>query len=226
MSETLPNPHRAATGAVVTAVAAAIATSSSTTTTIIAAQPETNLLELRQVLLTQTITYASTTFTTVVTLGRGDPTSETVAAPTLTTIAPTPVVVVTPSTDGGLTSLQLGIILGCVLGAALLIAVVLCCLLTARRRAAQQSSGSSDSSGYYDYGTGSSSMSEVSSFEGRHPRRGPGGGGGGGIRQYWRSWRSVPPPVVPVYSARDPGPRYTANVRVPRGTYVRGFGRM
>lgn len=157
--------------------------------TRIAAQPP--LLVERQdwIMVTQTITKPDATLTTIVTLGPGSPTPDAPAPP-----------VRGATTSDGLTSGQLGIILGCTIGGVALLLLICCCLGKRHQRQTRPNSGSSRTSltdSYITYVRPSSRPA------------------------VWPQWRSIPPPVVPSYRARDPGQRWTANARAST-TYVRG----
>jgi hypothetical protein len=153
----------------------------------------------RQVVITQTITYPDSTLTAVVTLGNGGSQTNTAAAPpvsdspTSTGSAPE-----SSSASGGLSQQQIGIIVGCCVGAAILIVIIWCCVAASRRKKDSDSLTS-----YYSYYT-SSYFSDITM-----PRD-----------TRWPAWRSVTPPVVPMYRARPPIPQWTANARAST-TYVR-----
>ncbi|ETS82066.1 hypothetical protein PFICI_07068 [Pestalotiopsis fici W106-1] len=113
-----PVPRRAAT-------AAAVAT----------AQP---YLAERQVLITQTITSGDSVYTTIVTLGHGDGSTATEApgeaSQPQATAAPPSENSSSPASSGGLTQQQIGIIVGCCVGVAVLLFLAWFCLDLARRR--------------------------------------------------------------------------------------------
>lgn len=147
--------------------------------TPVAAQPTP--AQRRQVTLTQTITNGGSVRTAVVTLDRGGPPTDAPAPPSRG-----------DSTSSGLTQEQLGIILGCTLGALTLLIIVWFCVSIGRRR---RPPSDYDSDSYMSH-TGSS----VSSI---NPPR----------RTGWPQWRSIPPPVVPTYRARPRSPGWRASRR-------------
>ncbi|KAK7946356.1 uncharacterized protein PG986_010677 [Apiospora aurea] len=168
---------------------------------IVAAQPPDHIKRQDLVVLTQTIVTPDSTRTAVITLGNGGHPD---AGPAATSAPNDP-----PSssgggskdsTAGGLSPGQIGIILGCCLGAVVVFIVLWYCLSNARRRReAEMSETPSYDSLDYTYGSGTT------------------GGGGGGPGQpdvsYWPTWRSIPPPVVPTYTARDPGRQWRPSAR-------------
>ncbi|KAI8631653.1 hypothetical protein F5Y19DRAFT_463347 [Xylariaceae sp. FL1651] len=146
----------------------------------------------RQITLTQTITYADYTTTAVVTLGRGGPPTAAAAAPTAGALP------ATPDASSGLSSSQIGIIVGSVLGAVVVALLIwLCCVI--RRRMIEQ-----DGDGESEYTVTSSEMREGQTF--RRPFIWP------------RFPQSIPPPPEPTYWARPPGMAYTANGAAHRAT--------
>lgn len=154
------------------------------------AQPQ---LDERQVVITQTLTYPSSTVTAFVTLGNsGTPTT---SAPPVSGDGS----ISDSSSSGGLSQAQVGIIVGCLVGGVVLIIVAWCCVAKCR----QNRAGSDSDSTSYDSYT-SSYITEI--YEPRSTA--------------WPAWRSIPPPVVPIYRARPPGPAWTANARAST-TYVR-----
>ncbi|KAI1849060.1 hypothetical protein JX265_011277 [Neoarthrinium moseri] len=165
------------------------------TVVAVTAQPE---LVQRQMVITQTITYPASTLTTVVTLGRG---GESTAVLGATTAPAAPVSASTSSQ--GLTPEQIGIIVGCCVGAAVFVVLLWCCCTAVRRR---PGSDTSDGDSYYSH-------DEVRVPVMPEPPR----------RMRWPEWRTRPPPVVPTYRALPIGPRYTANRASARAstTYVR-----
>ncbi|KAI1272480.1 hypothetical protein F5Y07DRAFT_391939 [Xylaria sp. FL0933] len=140
----------------------------------------------RQV-ITQTITNDDYTSTAIVTLGPGDPSSVPLA----------------PSSDppgsSGLSSTDIGIIIGSIAGAiALGLVIWLCCY--ARRRMEED---------YYEY----ENDSQMATYDIMRPPQ----------RTYWpRFPASIPPPDVPTYVAVPPRRTYTANGagRRPTVSYV------
>jgi len=140
----------------------------------------------RQV-ITQIITYPDYTTTAIVTLGPGDPTS-----------VPRPSTPTGGSQDSnGLTSRDIGIIIGSILGAVLL-GLLLWVFCIIRRRML-----------VYEYERGDDIIFPYEVTEIRLPQR-----------AYWPPFpKSIPPPAVPTYVA-TPRPRmYTAN-NVNRSSYV------
>ncbi|ORY60665.1 uncharacterized protein BCR38DRAFT_44210 [Pseudomassariella vexata] len=157
----------------------------------VTAQPD---VARRQVIITQTITYAQSTLTTVVTLGNGDNDDTATDTPRPSTGA--------GSSSGGLTQQQIGIILGCCLGVLVLILVIWFCCAFGRHRAYATSSTSSSHDSFM-----SSYISDVDGPPLPRPTR-------------WPQWQSIPPPVVPDYRARPLNPRWMANQRAST-THVR-----
>jgi hypothetical protein len=139
--------------------------------------PASGALAPRTVTLTQTITNAGVVTTATVTLGRGSPPTESPPPPSR------------GSTDSdGLGPVQIGIIVGCCLGAFLLIGLVALFIMIRRRRDSREY--------YYDYdGYYGDGMSEFSSSN---------------PENYWPPFpQSIPPPTVPEYTATVPAQRWT-----------------
>ncbi|KAI1345490.1 hypothetical protein F5Y01DRAFT_320703 [Xylaria sp. FL0043] len=159
---------------------------SSITTSVLRAITTQEAILPRQV-ITQTITNDDYTSTAVVTLGPGDPSSVPLA----------------PSSDppgsSGLSSTDIGIIIGSIAGAIVLGLVIwLCCY--ARRRMEED---------YYEY----ENDSQMATYDIMQPPQ----------RTYWpRFPASIPPPDVPTYVAVPPRRTYTANGagRRPTVSYV------
>lgn len=176
-----------------------------------AAQPGPDRIKRQEVIvLTQTIVTPDSTRTAVITLGNGGHPGAGAGATSapddpFSSAAPPP----RASSAGGSTGpspAQIGIILGCCLGALVLLVALWFCLSTARRRreaavAAEIEEGSFGSSYYY------TSDEEP---EGGGGGGGAAGGAGGGFARPGRPapthwpWQSIPPPPVPTYTARDP----------------------
>lgn len=149
----------------------------------------------RQVTLTQIITYPDATTTAVVTLDRGTP----------PTSSPAPDWSAGAASTDGLGQEQIGIIVGCCIGALVLGIVIWCCCT---RRC-----GCTSYSVYEDDNT-----EEVVFYppvdEIPQPRR-----------PYYPPFpRSIPPPPTPNYTAVDNNIRWTAyeSVRRPRSVYYGG----
>ncbi|KAI0101114.1 hypothetical protein F4814DRAFT_105909 [Daldinia grandis] len=157
--------------------------SENSTTLVATAGPDYSSLVRRQVTLTQTITYPDATSTAVVTLDRGTPPTDT----------PAPSWNAGAASSDGLSQQQIGIIIGCCLGAAVL-GIVLWCCCTNRcgcRPYSVYNNGENDVIYFSD------DMEEVTIAE---PQR-----------SYWpRFPRSISPPATPTYVATDTGPRWTA----------------
>ncbi|KAK8005577.1 hypothetical protein PG990_011614 [Apiospora arundinis] len=176
---------------------------------VIAAQPD-RIKRQDVVVLTQTIVTPDSTRTAVITLGNGGHPD---AGGSVATIAPNsppsspPPASSGPPKDTGLSPAQIGIILGCCLGAAVLLVILWFCLSRVRikrefevnetleRRTWASTYGSSyfteeeeESRRYYDNRPNHPDPSV--------PRR-----------HGWPTWRSIPPPVVPMYRARNPPDR-------------------
>ncbi|KAI1391847.1 uncharacterized protein F4822DRAFT_107042 [Hypoxylon trugodes] len=149
------------------------------TTSIVPAGQEQSSIVRRQVTLTQTITYPDSTSTAVVTLDRGGPTT-TSAAPSWSAGA-------TSSSDG-LGQQEIGIIVGCCLGAVVLGILLWCCCT---RRC-----GCTPYSVYQEDDDEVETIYETDEIA--YPDR------------VWRFPRSITPPVVPTYVATDTGPEWTA----------------
>ncbi|KAK7972608.1 hypothetical protein PG996_006816 [Apiospora saccharicola] len=164
---------------------------------LLAAQPPDRIKRQEIIVLTQTIVTPDSTRTAVITLGNGG--HPDAGGGTIATSAPND----PPA--------QIGIILGCCLGALVLFIALWFCLSNARRRREQEiaeiEERSFGSSYYYMSGEDSD---------------GGGGGGGGGAggagrparpaATHW-PWQSIPPPVVPTYTARDPTQQWRASAR-------------
>ncbi|KAI1399231.1 hypothetical protein F4819DRAFT_465661 [Hypoxylon fuscum] len=134
----------------------------------------------RQVTLTQTITYPDATTTAVVTLDRGSPPTSTPA----------------PSWSGGAASSdglqqeQIGIIVGCLVGAAVVGIILWCCCT--RRCGCTRYSVYDNPNASVEYFYTPPAVTQPRST-------------------YWPAFpRSIPPPPTPTYVATDTGPRYTA----------------
>ncbi|KAI1372446.1 hypothetical protein F4677DRAFT_263013 [Hypoxylon crocopeplum] len=135
----------------------------------------------RQVTLTQTITYPDSTTTAVVTLDRGSPPTD----------SPPPNWSAGAASSDGLGQQQIGIIVGCCIGA-VVVGIIIWCCCTNRCGCTPYSVYEDDHSIEYVY------PDEVVQVP-RPPR------------SYWpRFPRSIPPPPVPTYRARDTGPHWTA----------------
>ncbi|KAI1778771.1 hypothetical protein F4818DRAFT_402427 [Hypoxylon cercidicola] len=161
------------------------------------AAPEQRELR-RQVTLTQIITYPDSTTTAVVTLDRGTPPTDT----------PAPSWSAGAASSDGLGQTQIGIIVGCCLGAVVLGIVIWCCCT--RRCGCTP----------YSIYEGEDSTEEVVFYPREmtqviQPRR-----------SYYPPFpRSIPPPATPTYVASDAGrPQWTAyeSVRRARPTYYGG----
>ncbi|KAI1260392.1 hypothetical protein F5Y18DRAFT_256696 [Xylariaceae sp. FL1019] len=136
----------------------------------------------RQIVVTQTLTAGGQVTTAVVTLGNGGPTLP--AAPPTSTD--------NTSHSNGLSSTDIGIIVGSVVGATVLIILVWVSCVLRQRMVEAQDDGSSQ-------GTVTTSMMEE---ETRRTRR---------FYHPWRFPRSIPPPITPQYRARSPPVEWTAN---------------
>ncbi|OTA96798.1 hypothetical protein M434DRAFT_27413 [Hypoxylon sp. CO27-5] len=160
-------------------------------TVVITAGQEEPSVEKRQVTLTQTVTYADYTSTAVVTLDRGSPPTDSPAPPGWSSGA---------TSSDGLGQQQIGIIVGCVLGAVVLGIVIWCCC-TNRCGCAP----------YTVYEEDRSDMSYTIEEIPQPPT------------SYWPRF---PPPVVPDYVAHDENdpPPWTAieASRYPRPSYYGG----
>ncbi|KAI0172969.1 hypothetical protein GGR52DRAFT_546849 [Hypoxylon sp. FL1284] len=162
----------------------------------VAAVPERQEVERRQVTLTQIITYPDSTSTAVVTLDRGQP----------PTSSPAPNWSAGAASSDGLGQEQIGIIVGCIIGAVVLGIVIWCCCT---RRCGCSSYSVSDDGGSRD-----EVIYEYEQADITQPRK-----------SYWPPFpRSIPPPPTPTYLATDIGPRWTAyeSVRRERPTYYGG----
>ncbi|KAI4866507.1 hypothetical protein F4820DRAFT_447046 [Hypoxylon rubiginosum] len=147
------------------------------------AAPERRELGRRQVTLTQIITYPDSTTTAVVTLDRGTPPTE----------SPAPGWSAGAASSDGLGQAQIGIIVGCCIGA-VVIGIVIWCCCTRRCGCTPYSvferEDRSDEVIYYIDET-----TEVTP-----PRR-----------SYYPPFpRSIPPPATPTYLANDTTPQWTA----------------
>lgn len=160
-------------------------------------------LAARQVVITQTITSADTVFTTVVTLGRGGDAATTTTATTARTTTQIVPAATAPTGDssGGLTQTQIGIIVGCCVGFAVLAFLAWCCLGLMRKRAKVSAQSRYDSDDL--------SFTTYTSAEVTEPRA-----------TAWTEYHRVRPPYPPRYRAVSPAPRWTARPR-PNTTYVR-----
>ncbi|KAI1327056.1 hypothetical protein F5Y16DRAFT_208095 [Xylariaceae sp. FL0255] len=154
----------------------------------------------RQVLLTQTITYADHTATTVVTLGNGSPspTSTAAAAPPISSSSPSSGPSSSSSSGGSLSPADIGAIIGSVLGAVILILLIwVGCVVRKRMAEATEEEDPNEII-----------MTEEAML--RDPRR------------FNRPWpvfpRSITPPMEPQYRARPVRPMYTANGAARRAT--------
>ncbi|KAI1212034.1 uncharacterized protein F4807DRAFT_417331 [Annulohypoxylon truncatum] len=168
-----------------------------TTLVIVASQVQPDIVK-RQVVITQTITSPDSTSTALVTLDRGGPTTTSSAASWSAGAA---------SSDG-LGQAQIGIIVGCLLGA-LVLGIVIWCCCTKRCGCTRYTAYEGDSTEEVIYYTDDMV----------------------GVARPARAWpkfpQSIPPPVVPEYvaTAEDPTiPRWTAYgaSRQPRPTYYGG----
>ncbi|KAL7621717.1 hypothetical protein AAE478_009044 [Parahypoxylon ruwenzoriense] len=139
----------------------------------------------RQVTLTQTITYPDLTTTAVVTLDRGGPPTDSPTPPSWSA---------GDTSSGGLSQQQIGIIVGCLVGA-LVLGILLWCCCTNRCGCQRYSVYDDDSDQAYYQAYYQDDTTEIT-----HPRR-----------TYWPSFpQSIPPPAQPTYVATDAGPGWTA----------------
>ncbi|KAI1803943.1 hypothetical protein F4811DRAFT_522283 [Daldinia bambusicola] len=151
------------------------------TALVITKAPEYTSVVGRQVTLTQTITYPDATSTAVVTLDRGAPPTE----------SPAPNWNAGAASSDGLSQQQIGIIVGCCIGAAVLGIVIWCCCTNrcGCRPYSIYNDGDEDVTYFSD------DMEQVAWPE----------------RSYWPSFpRSIPPPVIPTYVATDTSPEWMA----------------
>lgn len=189
-------------------------------------QPQDRIKRQEIIVLTQTIVTPDSTRTAVITLGNGGHPDAGGGGGTVATSAPndpgSPPPASSSSSGGsssasaGLSPAQIGIILGCCLGALVLFIALWFCLSNARRRReaeiAEIEERSFGSSYYY-----------MSGDESDGGGGGGGAGGGGGPARpgrppptHWPThwpWQSIPPPVVPTYTARDPTQQWRASAR-------------
>ncbi|KAK8102316.1 hypothetical protein PG984_015462 [Apiospora sp. TS-2023a] len=186
---------------------------------LLAAQPPDRIKRQEIIVLTQTIVTPDSTRTAVITLGNGghpDAGGGAGAGGTVATSVPNDPYTPPPASsssggsgsgNNGLSPAQIGIILGCCLGALVLFIALWFCLSNARRRREQEiaeiEERSFGSSYYYMSGEDSDG----------------GAGGAGDTAQparpaatHW-PWQSIPPPVVPTYTARDPAQQWRASAR-------------
>ncbi|KAI1474753.1 hypothetical protein K445DRAFT_301214 [Daldinia sp. EC12] len=155
--------------------------SASSTTLVITTAANDPSFTRRQVTLTQTITYPDATSTALVTLDRGAPPTD----------SPAPTWSAGAASSDGLGQQQIGIIVGCCIGAAVLGIVLWCCCTN--RCGCKPYSVYNE--GDHDVIYFSDDMEEIARPE----------------RSYWpRFPRSISPPVVPTYVATDTGPQWTA----------------
>ncbi|KAI0427532.1 hypothetical protein F5Y09DRAFT_28013 [Xylaria sp. FL1042] len=149
---------------------------SSITTSVLTAITTQQAILPRQV-ITQTITNDDYTSTAIVTLGPGDPTSIPLDPPSGS------------QGSSGLSSTDIGIIIGSIAGAIVLGLVIWACCYACRRREEEY---------YYEY-ENDSQMAAYDMMQ--RPQR-----------TYWpRFPASIPPPDVPTYVAVPPRRTYTAN---------------
>ncbi|KAM7212216.1 hypothetical protein V8F06_012389 [Rhypophila decipiens] len=163
-------------------------------------------VEVRQGrVITQTIAWPSTTFTTYVTLGGGPPVPPTVGPPTTTTeiLQAAPTLAPAPSTSPQLTSEQIGAIIGSVLGFFLVLLIWCTCLSLRRRRRV------------FVYDSSSTSDTEVPVVQ-VIP-------GHGHVGDPWRRPTRMPG-LVPPPTRIPPTPRHTP-YRQTRHTQIRGVRR-
>lgn len=185
IAPTLPSvPRRAATAAVATA------------------QP---YLAERQLLVTQTITSDNSVYTTVVTLGRGDGETATEApgeaSQPQATAAPPSENSSSSASSGGLTQQQIGIIVGCCVGVAVLLVLAWICLNCVRHKKLSEKDDNDEApvirvGGFRraDNYNGSYTPDSVIDV--------------GDVRQpevaAWAEYHRVRPPLYPEYRAVDP----------------------
>ncbi|KAI2619799.1 hypothetical protein GGS26DRAFT_595202 [Hypomontagnella submonticulosa] len=151
------------------------------TTSVVTAVQELPSVVRRQVTLTQIITYPDSTTTAIVTLDRGAPPTD----------SPAPGWSAGAASSDGLGQQQIGIIVGCCIGAALL-GVVLWCCCTGRCGCTPFTVYEDDADVYY--------YSESDVVEVPRPPR-----------THLRFPHSLAPPSVPTYVATDMAPQWTAN---------------
>ncbi|KAI1102457.1 hypothetical protein F4804DRAFT_265778 [Jackrogersella minutella] len=167
-----------------------------TTLVLIAGQEQPSIIQ-RQVTLTQTITSPDSTSTAVVTLDRGGP----------STSSPAPSWSPGTTSSDGLSQQQIGIIVGCCIGAVVLAIVIWCCC--------------TNRCGCTPYTVYEEDRSEIiyyadNTVDVTRPQR-----------AYWTKFpRSIPPPVAPNWVATDDSPAlhwtaYEASRR-PRANYYGG----
>ncbi|KAI5860982.1 hypothetical protein GGS23DRAFT_598866 [Durotheca rogersii] len=152
----------------------------------------------RQVTLTQVFTYPDSTSTAIVTLDRSGAATDTPTPPSGSAG--------TASSDG-LGSQQIGILVGCLVGAFVLGILLWCCC--ARRCRSARSSAYEDrrrKSRYPPYDAAGVTKPEQTYWPYEFPQ-------------------SIPPPVVPNYVAVDPNPRWTAYQETGRSDRYYYYGR-
>ena len=158
------------------------------------------------VVLTQTIVTPDSTRTAIITLGNGGHTDAGPAATGAPNPPPSTGSSSGPSKDSGLSPTQIGIILGCCIGALVLLLILWFCLSRARfireRIARDEDMRSWPSSSYTYPPTDQGSDDGLQPMDPALPRR-----------RGWPSWRSVPPPVVPIYHARHPSRQWRPSVQ-------------
>ncbi|GAP86642.1 hypothetical protein SAMD00023353_2000930 [Rosellinia necatrix] len=160
----------------------------------------------RQV-ITQTITYTDRTTTALITLGPGDPSS----APSI----------LPADGDGGsspqsaevLSSSDVGIIVGSILGAVILGLMIWACCVARRRKLEAEERYARH---YYNNGGGGDDGDEVVAYETlQRPL----------ATYYPRFPMSIPPPAVPTYQAVPPRRSYTSNPSGRGALFYESYGR-
>lgn len=157
------------------------------TSAVVTAQPE---LIRGLVVITQTITNADVVYTTILTLGSGG-----------SPAAPAAPVSGATSSSSGLTQDQIGIIVGCCVGAVVLVVLAWCILTMIRRKNDRDRQNGTPQS--YSF------TSSYLSSETTTPT----------VAQ-WATYHRQRPPVRPEYRAVDPGRRWTAS-RQATTTFIR-----
>lgn len=176
----------------------------------VAAQPARSHLIRRSHALTQAIAQAGDLLATPA-VDFGHVTSETdggrLPGPKHARLAPR------SGSSDGLTSVQTGIIVGCLVGTLVLGLFLYFCIATMRRRAAYVQyiyQNRSYTSSYYvtESGIDPQSPPPLQPQPQPNPPR-----PAGPSRTAWPSWKSIPPPVVPIYRAKAPSRKWTADPR-------------
>ncbi|KAK8074034.1 hypothetical protein PG994_004933 [Apiospora phragmitis] len=180
----------------------------------IAAQPD-RIKRQDFIVLTQTIVTPDSTRTAVITLGNGGHPDAGPVATSAPNDPPHPPSSGAASTDsssssssGSLSPAQIGIILCCCLGAVLLFVVLWFWLSHMRRLREAQIADNMRSfvNSYYYISEDGGLDDDDDGPDDPDPAR--------PRRSAWPTWRSIPPPVVPTYTARDPGRQWRASQRV------------